>query len=48
MARCLIAERHPWETGFSEEQIQIPKRAFSPAPGFSGHLIGEHDAPPRR
>ncbi|MCK6483030.1 MAG: hypothetical protein L6R00_02710 [Phycisphaerae bacterium] len=26
--RCLIVERHPWETGFQSEQLQIPKDAF--------------------
>lgn len=25
--RCLIVERHPWETGFDQEQIQIPLAA---------------------
>ena len=32
-ARCLIVERHPWETGFGQEQLQIPLR---PAEEFFG------------
>jgi len=26
--KCLVIERHRWETGFQEEQLQIPKQAF--------------------
>lgn len=26
--RCLVIERHAWETGFKEEQLQIPKDAY--------------------
>lgn len=26
--KCLVVERHRWETGFQEEQLQIPKKAF--------------------
>lgn len=26
--RCLVVERHSWETGFQREQLQIPKDAF--------------------
>ncbi len=31
--RCLIVERHAWETGFAQEQLQIPLEA---AEGFFG------------
>ncbi len=26
--KCLVIERHHWETGFQKEQLQIPKKAF--------------------
>ncbi len=38
MPRCLIVERHPWETGFAEEQIQLPIAAFDQFFGNDGEI----------
>ncbi len=36
--RCLIVERHRWETGFTKEQLQIPKDAFKKFFGQPGDV----------
>lgn len=38
MPACLILERHPWETGFQEEQVQIPAEAFREFFGEAGEV----------
>lgn len=42
MARCLILERHPWETGFNAEQLQVPKQSFTSFFGAAGGPITVH------
>jgi len=37
-AKCLVIERHRWETGFQEEQLQIPKIAFRDFFGRPGNI----------
>ena len=37
--KCFIIERHRWKTGFQEEQLQIPKRAFQDFFGRPGNIL---------
>ena len=41
--RCLIVERHDWETGGRRQQVQLPLATANKFVGSSGYF--KHDVP---